>query len=145
MAAADDRPPSPDTPVPDTPTRRIRSKSQREFEIEFLGRVLERDPFFTSALRVHANNLAANGLHARALLFDRRLVRLQPDRPVPWYNLACSYARLDMVDAAFTALHRALDLGYSNLRHLARDPDLESLRSDPRFTRLFLRKPINGE
>ena len=143
MASADDRPS--DVPGPGTPTRRLRSQTQREFEIEFFGRVLERDPFFTAALRAHANNLSAAGQYARALLFDRRLVRLHPDRAVPWYNLACSYARMGMLDAAFTALHRAVDLGYDHFRHLARDPDLESLRADPRFTRLFLRKPVNGE
>jgi Flp pilus assembly protein TadD len=143
MAAADERPS--DIPAPGTPTRRLRAQSQRDFELEFFSRILEKDPLFTAVLRVHANNLSAAGQYARALQMDRRIVRLQPDRPVPWYNFACSFARMGMIDPAFTALHRALDLGYHHFRHLARDPDLESLRSDPRFTRLFLRKPVNGE
>ena len=32
------------------------------------------------------------------------LVRLRPERPIPWYNLACSYALLGMADKAFAAL-----------------------------------------
>ena len=70
---------------------------------------------------------------------DRRLVRLLPDRAIPWYNLACSYAVLGMTDPAFAALQRALELGYRHLAHLRRDPDLKSLRHDPRFLRLLRR------
>jgi Flp pilus assembly protein TadD len=86
---------------------------------------------------VHANNLAAKGLYARALQMDRRLVRLLPDRAIPWYNLACSFAVLGMTDPAVAALQRALELGYRHLDHLRRDPDLKSLRHDPRFIRLL--------
>ena len=125
--------------VPETSTRRLRELSQLDFELEFIGRILERDPLFTDALRVHGNNLSAKGQYARALQVDRRLVRLLPDRAVPWYNLACSYAVLGMVDPAFSALQRALELGYRHIDHLRRDPDLKTLRHDPRFARLLKR------
>jgi tetratricopeptide (TPR) repeat protein len=123
--------------IPEISTRRLPELSQIEFELEFIGRLLERDPLNADALRVHGNNLAATGQYGRALHVDRRLVRLLPDRPIPWYNLACSYAVLGMVDPAFAALQRALELGYRHVNHLRRDPDLKSLRHDPRFARLL--------
>lgn len=125
--------------APEATTRRLREQSQLDFEVEFIGRILERDPFHTDALRVHANNLAAKGLYARALQVDRRLVRLLPERAIPWYNLACSYAVLGMTEPAIAALQRSLELGYRHLGHLRRDPDLKSLRHDPRFIRLLRR------
>jgi tetratricopeptide (TPR) repeat protein len=130
---------SSDRPSHEISTRRLREQSQIEFEIEFLGRILERDPFFVDALRVQATNLAARGLYARALQIDRRLVRLIPDDAVAWYNLACSYAVLGMIDPAFFALERSLELGYGALKRLRRDPDLKALRRDPRFFRLLRR------
>jgi tetratricopeptide (TPR) repeat protein len=130
---------SSDRPSHEISTRRLREQSQIEFEIEFLGRILERDPFFVDALRVQATNLAARGLYARALQIDRRLVRLIPDDAVAWYNLACSYAVLGMIDPAFFALERSLELGYRALKRLRRDPDLKALRRDPRFFRLLRR------
>ena len=141
MAAAEDRP---GESRPEASPRRARRASQREFELEFLARVLERDPYFAEALRVHGDNLAATGQYARALAVDRRLVRLWPERPVPWYNLACTYAVLGLLDPAFTALQRALELGYRHLRHLSRDPNLRALRQDPRFPRL-IRKILSAE
>jgi len=141
MAAPHERPGEPysEGPAHETSTRRLREQSQLDFEIEFIGRILERDPLFTDALRIHGNNLAAKGLHTRALQVDRRLVRLLPDRAIPWYNLACSYAVLGMIEPAFSALHRALELGYRHVAHLRRDPDLKVLRRDPRFARLLRR------
>ena len=142
MAAPFERPGDPSSsegPAPETSTRRLREQSQLDFELEFLGRILERDPLYTDALRVHGNNLAAKGEYGRALQIDRRLVRLLPERPIPWYNLACSYALLGMVDPAFSALQRALELGYRYFAHLRRDPDLKTLRRDPRFARLLRR------
>jgi tetratricopeptide (TPR) repeat protein len=139
MAASPDHPGdfSPEGAMPDVTVRRLREQSQRDFELEFLGRVLERDPLYADTLRVHADNLAARGHYVRALQVDRRLVRLLPDRPIPWYNLACTYAVLGLEGPAFEALQRAVDLGYNHFQHLRRDPDLKSLRRDPRFPRLF--------
>ncbi len=141
MAASNDLPGDleRDSSTPELSTRRLREQSQREFEVEFFGRILESDPYFVDVLRAHAGNLARRGDYSRALQLDRRLTRLQPDRPIPWYNLACSYAVLGMIDPAFKALQRAVDLGYRDLRQIARDPDLRSLRADPRFAKLMRR------
>jgi tetratricopeptide (TPR) repeat protein len=117
----------------------LREQSQLDFEIEFLGRVLERDPYFVEALRIHGNNLAAKGQYARALQIDRRLVRLTPDDEIAWYNLACGYAVLGMIDPAFWALQRSFELGYRFFKHVRRDPDLKALRNDPRLARLLRR------
>jgi tetratricopeptide (TPR) repeat protein len=132
-------------PTPETSTKKLREQSQLDFELEFLGRILERDPFFVDALRVHGNNLSAKGLYARSLQVDRRLVRLIPENAVAWYNLSCSYAVLGMVDPAFGALQKSLELGYHYLSHLRKDPDLAILRRDPRFARLFRRFLNRGQ
>jgi tetratricopeptide (TPR) repeat protein len=130
---------SQESPTPETSTRRLREQSQIDFELEFLGRILEREPLFVDALRVHADNLAARGQYGRALQIDRRLVRLVPEDPVVWYNLACSFAVLGMIEPAFSALQKALELGYRRALRLRRDPDLKSLRRAPRFARLLRR------
>ena len=141
MAAPVNRPgdPSSEHPSPETSTRRLREQSQLDFEIEFLGRLLERDPYFVDALRVHGNNLAAKGQYARALQLDRRIVRLTPENAIAWYNLACTYTVLGMIDPGLFALQRALELGYESAKWLRRDPDLKALRRDPRFARLLRR------
>jgi hypothetical protein len=130
MAAPVDRPgePSSDRPSSETSTRRLREQSQLDFEIEFLGRLLERDPYFVDALRVQATNLATKGQYARA-----------PEDAIAWYNLACSYTVLGMIDPGFFAIQRALELGYDCAKRLRRDPDLKALRRDPRFERLMRR------
>lgn len=125
--------------VPETTTRKLREQSQLEFELDFCARVLERDSTNADVLRVHANNLAATGQYTRAMQADRRLVRLLPDRPIPWYNLACSYALLGMTEPALSALQRALELGYRHVRHMLRDPDLTAVRNDPRFAKMIRR------
>ena len=137
MSSAFDRPDEPELPTSETSKRRLRKQTQLDFELDFLGRVLLRDPLYGDALKVHADNLAAKGYSNQALQADQQLVRLRPDRPIPWYNLACSYAVLGLVDHALDALERSLRLGYQDFRHLRRDPDLKPLRREPRYARLL--------
>ncbi len=141
MASTPDHPndSTPKPPCSGTSGFRVESQSRREFELEFMAGILARHPFYTDVLRVHACNLAAIGEHGRALQLDRLQVRLLPHRPIPWYNLACGYAALGMIDAAFMALERAIDLGFNRPRLLRNDRDLDSLRDDPRFARLSRR------
>ena len=119
------------------PSRRSIRHDQIEFELEFYAELLDRDPCHVAVLRAHARNLSIRGWYQRALPIDRRLTRLCPDRPVVWYNLACTFSRLGRIDSAFETLDRALKLGYRRLRRLVSDPDLRPLRDDPRFQRLL--------
>ena len=66
-----------------------------------------------------------------------------PGEPTFHYNLACSYSLLGELDAAFGALDRAIELGYDEVDHLRRDPDLENLRGDRRYHQI-LRKLAEG-
>lgn len=49
------------------------------------------------------------------------------------YNAACAQALAGRADAAFASLQRAVALGWANVEHLGGDPDLASLRADPRW------------
>lgn len=54
-------------------------------------------------------------------------------RASSYYNLACAYALTGRRDEAFAALHEAKRAGFANRILMSTDPDLESLRGDPRF------------
>ncbi len=113
--------------------KKVSSRRQLDFELEFFEGILERCPDFVDVLRVHANNLTTRGLYARGLEADRRLVQLRPNDPITHYNLACSHALLLQTDAAIAALESSLKLGYLDFEHLLGDPDLERVRDDARF------------
>jgi A/B hydrolase-like, N-terminal domain len=56
------------------------------------------------------------------------------------YNGACCLARSGKIDEAFRTLEQAIDLGFFNdIEHLRSDSDFESLRSDPRWSRVLER------
>jgi hypothetical protein len=55
---------------------------------------------------------------------------------VPWYNLACLRATRGEVDGAFEALRQSVQRGIADPTLLQQDPDLASLRADPRFAAL---------
>ena len=63
------------------------------------------------------------------------------------YNLGCAYALEGKKDEAFEALMRAAASGFSrgeNLRHVAQDSDLDSLRDDPRFAAFVASMRFHG-
>lgn len=62
-----------------------------------------------------------------------RIVSLEPDRPVHRYNLACVYARAGRADEAVSWLGQAAAGGFWRSGHLARDPDLDSVRGHAGF------------
>jgi tetratricopeptide (TPR) repeat protein len=116
------------------------------FEIAFFERLVAQNPDFVDALIPLAQAYTEAREYKKGLLIDKKLSRLSPFNPTVFYNLACSYALLNMADDAFKALFKAIKLGYKDVTHLLRDPDLESIRTDERFSRLvaLLKKEINA-
>jgi carboxyl-terminal processing protease len=53
-----------------------------------------------------------------------------------YYNAACSAALAGRGDAAFGFLRKAVDAGWANGAHMAKDTDLTSLHADPRWQTL---------
>jgi len=59
---------------------------------------------------------------------------LYPDNPSLLYDLACLEALQGRGDDALEHLRIALEAQPKYARHAATDPDLESVRDDPRFS-----------
>ncbi|HSJ06412.1 MAG TPA: hypothetical protein VK936_06910, partial [Longimicrobiales bacterium] len=75
---------------------------------------------------------AEEGLHwaERALFAD-------PEDAGVRYNVACLYAVAGNPDRAIACLQEAVRAGFGNRDWLERDPDLDGVRSDPRFPALM--------
>lgn len=114
-------------------------KEDTNFAIWFYEGILSRDPDNVEVLFILGNLYTRAGLYEKGLECDKKLCRLRSDDPIFRYNLACSYSLLGEVDLAFEAMLRAIELGYNDCEFMEQDPDLQNLRSDPRF-RLLLGK-----
>lgn len=108
-------------------------KRELDVKISFLAGLVRRDPAFIEALQLLGDSFAQRGRYRESLKVDQRLVELEPDNPMAFYNLACSYALCSELDRAAAALQQALNLGYRDFKWLARDPDLRPLRKHPLY------------
>lgn len=61
---------------------------------------------------------------------------LEPNNFVPAFNLACSLALAGDLEQAEAALRRSVELGFSSLSTLKRDPDLQPLRGRDLYRQL---------
>lgn len=103
------------------------------FEIKFFEDVLKADPCEEGSLIMLGHIYTRQGKYEQGLDMDQRIVRLRPDDPVAFYNLACSLSLVGRIDEAFNALEQAVRRGYEDAQHLLEDPDLARLREDERF------------
>jgi tetratricopeptide (TPR) repeat protein len=67
----------------------------------------------------------------------RRVLELDPDNDIAWYNLACTYARWGRLEPALDALAAAIEGGYDDWAWALEDTDLLSLHDQPRFHELL--------
>ena len=116
-----------------------RGTSDERFERQFLEEILSNDPCNEEALIVLGHVYTRQGEYEKGLAIDRRLVRLRPSDPTAYYNLACSHCLLGQSADALVALERAVSLGYRDLVHMMKDPDLASIRHDTRFRNIMSR------
>lgn len=87
--------------------------------------------YFELGIDAMQNKNFANGLRAFALC-----IRLYPDRPTPYYNLACIYSLMGRKKEALDQLEEALKKGFSSFEHMTRDTDLDNIRKETRFVEM---------
>ena len=104
-----------------------------EFEIQFYEKVILARPDYIEALLPLAEAYTQKGMYEQGLVIDERLAKLCPQDSNVYYNLACSYALLNRTQEALAALHKAVELGYTDFKHLRKDSDLKSLYVHPEF------------
>jgi adenylate cyclase len=102
-----------------------------------------------SHLRLHPNDpraatmravsLSRLGQPGEALDWARRALDIDREDGGIRYNVACLYALQGMRDEAIDCLEECVRLGFGNAAWIARDPDLASLRGDPRYEALLVR------
>ena len=122
-------------PAKSSPKKKLSPAEQRDLDtkIQFVEGLIRRDPDYVDALQLLGDHYTQRGRFTEGLHVDERLARLEPENPLVFYNLACSYSLTDEFDRAFAALDHAIKLGYRDFTWLAKDPDLKKLRAHPSF------------
>jgi tetratricopeptide (TPR) repeat protein len=108
-------------------------KRDLAYETTFFESVLRRDRSYELVIEILGNLYTRQGRIADGLKMDRKLVKLQPENDVAHYNLACSLALMKRRADALRILRKAIELGYDDHEHMAKDSDLDSLREHPEF------------
>ncbi len=112
-------------------------KIQQDFEVGLYRTALEFDPENVDILVFLGDAFSKRGMIDDGLEIDKRLVRVCPNEPTFYYNLACSHSLLNQIDPALTALEKAISLGYQNFDHLQKDSDLDNIRAERRFVQIL--------
>jgi len=122
-------------PVKSNTRKKSSRASQRDLDtkIQFMEGIVRRDPNYVDALQLLGDHYTQRGLFTEGLKVDEHLARLEPQNPLVFYNLACSYSLTEEFDRAALALEKALHFGYRDFTWLAKDPDLKKLRAQPVF------------
>lgn len=74
--------------------------------------------------------------YAAAEEIIRRVIKLDGDNFVPWYNLACALSCQAKTEEAGPALEKAIELGFSDLGYMERDPHLAALRGTANYKKI---------
>jgi serine/threonine protein kinase/Tfp pilus assembly protein PilF len=117
--------------------RDVDSKNSYRRAVQLVNERLELNPDDARALIMGALSMAVLGDPTHALDFVDRAVAVDPDDPAVLYNIACAYASLGKPDESIAILERAVDKGYAHKEWMDNDPDLEPIRSSPRYQALL--------
>ena len=130
--------PPEESPGPgDAAARAEAEKRARRIEAEFLEGVRARLPEHAGVVESLGCLYTEMGRYQDGLRADREMVRMEPDSPNAWYNLACSLSLTGQPDDAFAALEKAIALGYDDAEWMQDDDDFEPIKKDPRFARIL--------
>jgi tetratricopeptide (TPR) repeat protein len=79
--------------------------------------------------------LAMNKNKMSIMYFEKALAMQQDGGNL--YNLACAYAKGDQKNKALETLEKCVNTGYGSRQQIENDPDLNSIKSDERFTMII--------
>jgi serine/threonine protein kinase/Tfp pilus assembly protein PilF len=113
------------------------AKVWRRRAIQIIDERLEFNPDDTRALIMGATSRAILGDNERAIEMAAQALAVDPDDAGLLYNVACTYASLGQLEDAMDVLERAVDKGYAHKEWMEHDPDLEPIRSSPRYQALL--------
>ncbi len=105
--------------------------------LQLTERHIDSHPDDPRALYLGAGILARIGDQGRSLDWARRALAIDPEETSILYNVACVYALLGRTEDAISCLAKVMEHGTFYKNWAAKDSDLDSLRSDPRFHALL--------
>jgi serine/threonine protein kinase/Flp pilus assembly protein TadD len=100
---------------------------------EILPRYLEKHPDDARARNCYGVELSMAGRMDEGRAQAEQALAQAPDDPMVLYATACYRALFGDHDAALDSLQQAVDAGFANRSYIEQDPDLRSLREDPRY------------
>ena len=125
-------------PEKNSARKKLTRSKQRDLDtkIQFIEGLVRRAPDYVDALQILGDHYTQRGRFTEGLKVDEQLANLEPENPLVFYNLACSYSLTEEFVRATHALEKALELGYRDFNWLAKDPDLKKLRAHPVYAGL---------
>jgi TolB-like protein/Flp pilus assembly protein TadD len=105
--------------------------------LQMYPRYLSKHPEDARSHMFYATDLAKAERFEEAKREAAKALELNPSDPLMLYNAACFYARIGEGQLATTALKDAIAAGYTNFAWIKRDPDFESIRSEPGYLELM--------
>jgi non-specific serine/threonine protein kinase len=117
--------------------RPLEAESTERRALQLIEKHIDSHPDDPRSLYLGAGILARIGDHARSYEWAKRSLAIDPEETSILYNVACVYSLLGRTEDALTCLSKVMEHGTFFKNWAAKDSDLDSLRSDPRFHALL--------
>jgi tetratricopeptide (TPR) repeat protein len=92
----------------------------------------EKEAQYMALFQAGLEALSARNLEQSERIW-RECIRIYPERPTAYYNLACNHSLANKTDDAVQALREAFQRGFRDLAHMGRDGDLDAIRNSPAY------------
>jgi len=117
--------------------RHLEARAAYAAALAVVERRMDLNPDDPRAATIRAVSLCRLGERDEGLRWAREALAMDPLDAGVRYNVACIHALEGAKDEALALLAEAIRAGFGNREWFARDPDLASLRGDPRFEALL--------